>query len=298
MSIVDALEKAKRLRKERERAEGVARPRRQSKSGSVEATAADITSELAPRRRESVPERPAMTLDLPLVAYHPATCVQNRLLVPENIDPARKGAAASYRQLRTRILQRARGNEWSTLGITSAGPGEGKSLTALNLAISLAHDGNQDVFLVDCDMRNPSLCRYLGVTPPGQITDYFRGTADLESVLFGIGFEHLAIAGGNTSTDQASELLANGRFERMVATIRELSPNPLVLVDLPPVINTDDALVVAPRLDALVLVASEGVTRREQLEQTLALTAEYEVAGVILNRSAEATVGDYYGTSY
>lgn len=303
MSIVDALEKAKRLQKERQQAEASSRrgfeasqPARQHEQHAAAPAHLPRTEPVS--RAAPSPVRPDKALGLPLVPYDVATCIDNRLLVPENEKEARRGATPSYRQLRTRILQRARGSEWSVLALTSAGPGEGKSVTSLNLAFSLARDGNQDVFLIDCDMRNPSICRYLGVKPPREITDYFNGSLEAHELLFGVGIDRLAIAGGTVGTDSASELLANGRFEQLVAHVRSLSPAPLVLVDLPPVINTDDALVVAPRVDALVIVASEGVTRREDLEKTVDLLSEYPVAGVILNRTAETVGTYYYGSGY
>jgi capsular exopolysaccharide synthesis family protein len=293
MSIVDALEKAKRLGKERAIAEAAVQQR------PVDAASGDAPAAHAPRREVPPPiARPVKPLGLPRRLYDASACLQNRIMVPEADARANKGVLPGYRLLRTRVLQRARASRWSTLAVTSAGPGEGKSVTALNLAISLAREGNQDVFLLDCDMRNPSLCRYIGVEPPAEISDYFRGKASVHDLLFDIGIEHLALAGGVTSTDSASELLANGRFEELLREIRPLSVNPLILVDLPPMINTDDALVVAPRVDALVLVAAEGLTRRDELEKALGLLAEYPIAGVILNRTAEAAAADYYGSKY
>jgi len=171
-------------------------------------------------------------------------------------------------------------------------------VTSLNLAISLAREGNQDVFLLDCDMRSPSICRYLGVQPPAEMVHYFRGEVGARDLFFRVGEERLAIAGGTVATDAASELLAMGRFEALLEEIRSVADNPLVLVDLPPVISTDDALVVAPRIDALVLVAAEGLTRRDQLDRTMGLIAEYPVAGVVLNRSADAMGTEYYGSNY
>src|SRR6185295_16963230 len=115
--------------------------------------------------------------------------------------------------LRTRILQRTRSNLWNTIGITSPGQGDGKSVTALNLALSLAREGNNNVFLIDLDMRNPKLCHYLGAVPPRDINDYFAGEAAPNEVLFSIGVDNLTLGGSLTSTDQASELLATGRVE-------------------------------------------------------------------------------------
>jgi Mrp family chromosome partitioning ATPase len=144
-------------------------------------------------------------------------------------------------------------------------------------------------------MRNPSICRYLGCTPPRELTEYFLGQAEAGDVLFSPGLDKLTLSGSNVPVANASELLSSDRLEGMIDFIRQASPNPLILLDLPPAVNTDDALVVAPRLDAMVLVVSEGVTRRDELETALRLLADFPLAGVVLNKSLESIGSDYYG---
>jgi protein-tyrosine kinase len=289
MSIVDALERAKKLG--RERAEAGAKPARRVVT--VPPAGAAQTP-MASAATDEVPVRP----QLRRVEYHVGACQQNRILVPETDKELMHQGASSYRMLRTRILQRCRANEWTTLAVTSPGPGEGKSLTSLNLALSIAREGNQDVFLLDCDMRNPSVCRYLGTTPEFEIAKYFEGECSAQDVLFNIGIDRLALAGNVHGTDTASELLSTGRFNEFIAAIRGMSAAPVIIVDLPPLLNTDDALVVAPSVDALVLVVGEGTTRREGLEKAAELLSEFNVAGVVLNRSLETVGSEYYGSAY
>ncbi len=152
------------------------------------------------------------------------------------------GADASYRMLRTRILHRVRSNRWTTSVVTSPSQGDGKSLTALNLALSIAREGNSNVFLLDLDMRNPTLCNNLGVVPPVDMNDYLAADGRPEDLLFSIGVDNLILAGSVTSTNRASELLATRGVEKLFSYIRSIAPQPLVLVDLPPILATDDAL--------------------------------------------------------
>jgi protein-tyrosine kinase len=197
--------------------------------------------------------------------------------------------------LRTRILQRTRSNRWSTIGVTSPGPGEGKSVTALNLAVALAREGNSTVFLLDLDMRNPKMCEYLGVFPSTDINDCFTGDARPEDVLFSIGIDHLLLAGTRTPTTEASELLATEHLEELFDYIRQIAPDPLILVDLPPLLSTDDAIIVAPKVDSVLLVLSEGKSRRDNAAKALDLLSEFKLAGIVLNRS-HSTVSDYYSS--
>jgi Mrp family chromosome partitioning ATPase len=255
----------------------------------------------AAHRRVAVPveaplvEKPAF----PVFNVNPATIEANRILMPHIYAGDDGGAAAAYRILRTRLLQKLRTNRWTSLAITSPGPGEGKSLTCLNLALNLARDKSTEVFLLDLDMRNPSICNYLGVHPAHELTTYFAGEGTPADVLFSIGVGNLAIAGSTLSTEQASELLASGRFEELIAYISTISNNPVVLIDLPPVLVTDEALLVAPRVDATALVVAEGRTRRDSLGRAKLLLADFNSAGIILNCSYERFGADsYYGYGY
>src|SRR5687767_7397607 len=113
----------------------------------------------------------------PQVSIDASVAQNRRVLLPElvNLDGAQHRAEAAYRMLRTRLLQQMRNNRWTSLAFTSPGPGEGKSLTALNLALSIARDKSFDVFLLDLDMRNPSILAYLGGRPRSEVTQYFAG---------------------------------------------------------------------------------------------------------------------------
>jgi len=268
--IEAALERARQRRKEDKRPESAHAP----------------TVEQVPVPRQPMPRFPEL-------AFDKEGCVAKRILITEHGFRWNAGADASYRMLRTRILQRIRSNRWTTIGVTSPMQGDGKSLTTLNLALSIAREGNSNVFLIDLDMRNPTLCPNLGVVPPLEMNDYLAGKGRPEDLLFSIGVDNLILAGTITSTNQASELLATRGVERLFAYIRSIAPQPIVLVDLPPVLATDDALVVAPMVDACLLVLAEGRSRRDSAAEAIALLSEFTLAGIVLNRS-RAAIKDYH----
>jgi protein-tyrosine kinase len=224
-------------------------------------------------------------------------CRERRLMVSESAGDDRAYIAA-YRMLRTRLLQRARTNNWTTIGVTSAGPNDGKTLTVINLALSLAREKTREIVLLDLDMRNPSVCRALGVQPAHELRDYLEHGGNIHDLFFSVRSENLLIAGSVTPTDAASELLASARFKEFLEFIKRGTVDPIVLIDLPPVLITDDALVVAPQIDAILFVASEGLTNRAELAKGLGLLSEFPIAGVVLNRAA-ATSNDYnYNIAY
>jgi Mrp family chromosome partitioning ATPase len=222
-------------------------------------------------------------------------CVENRILISGDSGSVNSAATASYRMLRTRVLHRARANAWHIVGITSPGAGEGKTITAINLALTMSREKNNHVFLVDLDLRNPKICRYLRVGPVAEINDLFEGSAKPEDLFFTIGVDNLCIVGTSTGTDRSSEMLAAGKIELLFDYIRSISSDPLILVDLPPILSTDDALVMAPKMDACLLVVSEGKSRRDSTAKALEVLEEFTIAGIVLNRSRER-LSDYYNS--
>jgi protein-tyrosine kinase len=258
--------------------------------------------ELDAARRKSAARseaRSAAIRLLPVVTPDAEAAEIKRVLLPNTYGPGHDRIAAAFRLVRTRLINAMRNEGWATLAITSPGPAEGKSLITLNLALSIARERMSDVFLLDLDLRNPSICGYLGVCPPHELVSYFGGDGTPAGPLFTIGVDGLAIAGSTLPTEQASELIASGRLEEMLVYIRSISANPIILLDLPPLLVTDEALLVAPRVDAVALVVAEGRTRRDTLVRAKQLLSEFTMAGVILNRSSERHGADkYYGYHY
>jgi protein-tyrosine kinase len=281
MTILEALAKAKRHRDEKAR------------DGARESGAGEA-SVVRRHRAEGSPIAVAVTpLEFERLDADPQVCEQNRVLITRHRKHTYSTVLDSYRILRTRLLHRIGSQHWTSLGIVSAGPGEGKSLTAINLAVTMAREKKRNVFLLDLDLRNPSLCRYLGVTPRVDIGRYLTGEAKPEEIFFSIGVDNLVLAGGLTTYENSSELLGGNRLGELLAYINSIDPHALVLVDLPPLLVTADSMVVAPKLSAVLFVVAEGLTRRDQLKRATEVLAGVTVAGIVLNRSRES-VEDYY----
>ena len=162
----------------------------------------------------------------------------------------------------------------------------------------MAREGTSDVFLLDLDMRNPSVCRNLGVSPRAEIVDYFMGSTPPAELFFSVGSDGLLVAGGQTNTEAASELVASGKFEALIEYIRSVAFNPVIIIDLPPILVSDEAIVLAPRVDATALIVAEGRTHRDGLLRARQLLDDNTFAGLILNRSSESLgATEYYGYS-
>jgi protein-tyrosine kinase len=292
MTFMEAVERAKRMAKEKQAAGENAQPAAANRPNTARAAAPAASAQRRAQVQPVTRKQPFEQVDFAVKA-----CDESRLLVPGGDPVLARSGEASYRMLRTRILHRARASGWTAIGFTSPGPGAGKSVTAANIAVSAAREMNSNVFLVDLDLRNPSISRYFGVTPPCDLVEFISGKSPVEQSLFSVGIDNLLVAGSAEATPASSELIASGRHLELIDYARSISSQPLILVDLPPVLSTDEALVVAPQLDAVFMVVGEGVTRRDGLERAVELLSEFNFAGAILNRS-RAMGQNYYSGEY
>jgi len=198
----------------------------------------------------------------------------------------------AYRILRTRVLQSMNSNRWNALAITSPATGSGKTLTAINLAISLAREVNRTVLLADFDLRNPSIHQYFGYEPSTGLSDYLFNDAPLEDLLFSPSIERLVVLPGRESIHNSSEMLRSPKMTALVDELKARYEDRLVIFDLPPILAVDDAMAFAPYADAMLLVAENGGTLREDMEKTLTILKDTPVIGTVLNKT-EATYTGY-----
>ncbi len=200
-----------------------------------------------------------------------------------------QAAGHAYRMLRTQVLQRARSHGLTTLGVVSAINGEGKTLTAINLALSLAAEPNQTVVLLDLDLRRPAIARTLGLAAERGLESWFGGDEPTKNVCYGIeGIERLYVLPTLAPVSGSSEILAGLATRKLFNELKGRDPGRLLLVDLPPVLLSDDALMVAPLLDGVVLVVNERRTRREDVVRVIELLGNTRIVGTVLNRSVES----------
>lgn len=203
-------------------------------------------------------------------------------------------ALRGYKILRTRVLQRLAANNWRSVGITAPGAGAGKTLTAINLAIALAQDVSTHVFLVDLDLQRPSVARALGLGFQQGLSDYLQGTVNADDIIYDIGIDRISVVPNRTPLVNSSELLGSPRVHELMHMLQSDCSKRVVVFDLPPLLLSDDVLTFAPQIDSLLLVVSEGVTTRQNLEDARQLLQEMNVLGVALNRSTERDDANHY----
>ena len=189
--------------------------------------------------------------------------------------------AEQYRSIRAKITTREEMGPLRTIGITSPAARDGKSVTAANLALTMAQEFQRQVVLVDADLRHPSVHSLFAIERGPGLTEVLKGEATLDDALVYLPEFQLSLLPAGTGAEYPTELLGSaamrrtldalgGRFDRM-------------LLDLPAALPLADVGTVAPYTDGLLMVVRAGVTQRPALDQALAIFEEQKVLGVVLN---------------
>jgi protein-tyrosine kinase len=173
-----------------------------------------------------------------------------------------------YDMLRTQALQALDLHKWHILGITSPTMGCGKTLTSINLALSVARQTERSVLLVDMDLRKPQVAHRLGVETTLGLVDVLNGRATLSDAVFDVRAGHHEIRILPTSPSlAAAELMASRSMRAVIQDLRTHYRDHLVILDLPPMLVADDVLSILPGLDAVLLVTAVGSSTVADVEE-------------------------------
>jgi Mrp family chromosome partitioning ATPase len=228
--------------------------------------------------------------------YRPVTmdarALERNCILPRITDQA---ALRAFKILRTRVMRRMDANQWHSLAVTGIVPGEGKTLNAINLAMAMAQDVNTWVYLVDLDLQRPQVARSLGIEFPKGLSDYLKGEATLDEIVYNPGLPRLAVVPNAHPLPHSSEHLNSPRMFDLVAALEREVPRRVIVFDMPPLMASDDVLAFAPQVDGVLLVVSEGMTRRSALQGAQEILSEMNLVGTVLNRSRERNDNAYYG---
>jgi Mrp family chromosome partitioning ATPase len=185
------------------------------------------------------------------------------------------------------------------IGITSATPRVGKTFVACNTAASLARLPEWQTLLFDLDLRRGSVAERFNIPVERGMTEYLGGREDkLADLAWGIEGQQLTIYPAAVRRVLSSELLASSRFEDLIAGMRALPGQTVVLLDLPPVFANDDAMIVGELIDGYLLVVEDGVTTAKQVRDSMRLMKSVRCLGTVLNNYVKGFGGGDYGYGY
>jgi len=192
----------------------------------------------------------------------------------------------AYNLLRTQVLQRFKENNWNVLAVTSPGEGEGKTLTAINLAISIAREVDYTVLLVDANLRHPWMLEHLGLAHRKGLSDYLTDDTPISDLLIKASrVDHLVVLPGGRPLVNSSEMLSSPKMEQLVSDMKSRYHSRIIIFDLPPVLSSADALAFSPYVDAALLVIEEGVTQKHEIENAIELLSSTNIIGTVLNKA-------------
>ena len=221
---------------------------------------------------------------------------RNLVIAAGRSDPAH----GAFDVLRTRLVKALGERGWRRVGITSPTKGCGKSFTAVNLAVALSRYDGLRTALLDMDLRQPALARYLGLPDPGAMGDFLRGLVAPADFFRRPGANGLhigptlAIGANGRREAYAAELLHEPRTAAALARMQaDLAPD-VVLFDLPPALAQDDVIALRASYDCVLMVVGGGqTTPRELREAVRRLGHDTPILGVVLNKAEGEGIADY-----
>ena len=210
------------------------------------------------------------------------------------ITNPRSAECEQFRSLRTQVLQAGEREGKRAFVITSAGMGEGKTLTALNLAWLMAQSDGVTALVIDADLRQPCAADYFGIETEIGLSEVLTGETKLTQAIVKLEPSGLHLLPGGAPREDVAELLSGPRFGRLLEEARKLFD--YIIIDAPPLGVFTDANLLINRADAALLVVRASTTRYAVVERLLEQLPRERMLGVVLNRAAVTPeeVGYYY----
>lgn len=219
-----------------------------------------------------------------------------RLISHDIADPRSR----SFDILRTQVLQSMEGASWQIIGVTSPTPGCGKSVVAANLALSISRLPDRSVLLVDMDLQKPQVANYLGLKCDQGLVSVLEGRTNLPSSLIQarIRNQKLFVLPCETPTPNSSEWMASRSMSALLQEIRKNFNGWTVILDLPPMLTSDDVISILPQIDCVLFVTGIGSSTVAEIKECNKHLETTPVVQVIANKAPETSTTYYYYSAY
>jgi protein-tyrosine kinase len=209
-----------------------------------------------------------------------------RLVTYDGEDPRSR----SFDMLRTEVLRSMDLKGWKTLAVTSPTPNCGKTLTAINLALSIARQPERRVLLVDLDLRKPRIATCLGLKcKEGGVVGIIEGRIDLHSAIVRawVGDSRLEVL-PTMPASNSSDLVGSAAMRLFLEEITRPSQSQIVILDLPPLLTGHDVISILPQVDCVLPVAAVGTTKVSEIQECYNHLFETNVVRFVLNKVPES----------
>jgi non-specific protein-tyrosine kinase len=214
------------------------------------------------------------------VHLDPQHMAQNRCLAFLDNVPE----AEAYRVLRTQVLKRTLSPGNNTIMVTSALPGEGKTLTAINLAFTIAREFQHTVLLVDGDLKKQSIHKYLGCAGEKGLIDYLVDGLPVPELITWPGIEKMTLMSGGRSFHESAEILGSPRMKELISDMKGRYPERYIIFDVPSVLTGADVLTFASLVDQVIVVVQAGKTSMDDVKKAVQFLPKEKILGFVLNR--------------
>jgi protein-tyrosine kinase len=241
---------------------------------------------------------PAPTSEIGEISYRQTRVVK---LDPRHLEKHRIVAlnksdlsSVSFDLLRTQVLQKMEEHGWRTLAIVSPVPECGKTVVAINLAISIAHHTSKTAMLVDFDLRKPKIAEYLGLPDGTSLNEVLESEVDASEAFVNPDMPKLVIMPTARPIRKSAEMLASTKVKTLIQELRDRYKERIVIFDLPPLLNVDDAISVLPNIDCALMVVGNGMVTKHDMEESLRHLHSTHLLGVVLNKAEVQQRNQYY----
>lgn len=253
-------------------------------------------------RTDRGPEQPVAPQKCDRAVFNiPERAVEKDMVDRHIISIKEPGSATAeeYKKLRARIFTNTEKEFLNCIQVTSAFEGEGKTVTALNLAATIAQGIDHTVLLVDADLRRPSVHSYLGMQPRNGLSEYLQSKATLPEVLVKTGIGKLVVLPAGNPPENPAELLASEKMKELVYELKHRYRDRYVIFDSPPLLTTADSQYLKNYIDGVLFVVQAARTPAGAASQAVALLNGARVFGTVFNNVPRYLFkqGSYYGYS-
>ena len=217
-------------------------------------------------------------LDRNLVSFHNPRSVEAEL----------------FKTLRTNLLFPAEGKAPKTILVTSALPGDGKSFTSANLAISIAQGVEDHVMLIDCDVRKPTIHKLFGYKQTAGLSDYLTGEIDISKILLKTPIDKLTLLAAGRPPQNPTELLSSKKMKALLDEVKNRYEDRYIIIDSPPPSMASETNAIQNYVDGVLLIVKSGKTPRNAVQETIEQIGKEKILGIVLNQAPQS-VKKYYG---
>jgi len=216
-----------------------------------------------------------------IINYSPDAILQHNVIT---LTANHYELSERFKLFKTQILTKTQTSGDRTILVTSCTDGEGKTFTAVNLAITLAREIDQSVLLVDVNFRHPSVISAFGIQTTEGLTDYLLHNKSIPELLISPGIEKMTILPLGNALKNPTEMLGSLKMQHLIEEMKNRYHDRYIVFDGPSILTSVDTLVLSKYIDKTLVVVESGKVAPQQLSDAIKLLGEEKILGIVFNK--------------